>query len=200
MRDPQSIPRPGCSGGLFSFSPEEVTTTRRTPNPKDFWKFTDEETETAKGTDLLEFNGKRSRDSPAPRPKSVQQEEKPVFALPIANRDQRRVFAYLQKRGIAAQVIRGFIDSGLLYEDSLHLVVASSISFAPSYGRSLFIPLLILFQLQPLRWVAVGFLFPRQRRISHPQPCPRRAVWRSGQSGGQRQPQRRYGGQLRCSR
>ena len=30
------------------------------------------------------------------------------------------MFAYLQKRGIAAQVIRGFIDSGLLYEDSLH--------------------------------------------------------------------------------
>ena len=33
---------------------------------------------------------------------------------------ERRVFAYLQKRGIAAQIIRGFIDSGLLYEDSLH--------------------------------------------------------------------------------
>ena len=30
------------------------------------------------------------------------------------------MFAYLQKRGISAQVIRGFIDSGLLYEDSLH--------------------------------------------------------------------------------
>ncbi len=66
-------------------------------------------------------NGKRARDSPAPRPnKPVQEEEKPVFALPIANRDHRRVFAYLQKRGVAAQVIRGFIDSGLLYEDSLH--------------------------------------------------------------------------------
>ena len=70
---------------------------------------------------LLEFNGKRARDSPAPRPnKPVQEEEKPVFALPIANRDHRRVLAYLQKRGVAAQVIRGFIDSGLLYEDSLH--------------------------------------------------------------------------------
>jgi len=32
---------------------------------------------------LLEFNGKRARDSPAPRPKSVRQEEKPAFALPI---------------------------------------------------------------------------------------------------------------------
>ena len=69
---------------------------------------------------LLEFNGKRSRDSPAPRPKPAERSEKPVFALPIAHADQRRVFAYLQKRGIAAQVIRGFIDSGLLYEDSLH--------------------------------------------------------------------------------
>ena len=56
---------------------------------------------------LLEFNGKRARDSPAPRPnKPVQEEEKPVFALPIANRDHRRVFAYLQKRGVAAQVIQ----------------------------------------------------------------------------------------------
>ena len=39
-------------GPAFSFSPKEVTTTRRTPNPEDFWKFTDEEMETAKGTDL----------------------------------------------------------------------------------------------------------------------------------------------------
>ena len=69
---------------------------------------------------LLEFNGKRARDSPAPRPKPVRQEEKPAFALPIAHTDQRRVFAYLQKRGIAPQVIRAFIDSGLLYENSLH--------------------------------------------------------------------------------
>ena len=56
---------------------------------------------------LLEFNGKRSRDSPAPRPKPAQQEEKPVFALPIANGDQRRVFAYLQKRGIQGLYPRG---------------------------------------------------------------------------------------------
>ena len=69
---------------------------------------------------LLEFNGGRARDSPIPHSKPVQKKEKPVFTLPIAHADQRRVFAYLQKRGIAAQVIRGFIDSGLLYEDSLH--------------------------------------------------------------------------------
>ena len=71
-------------------------------------------------TYLLEFNGHRARDSPAPRPRPAPQEEKPAFALPIAHADQRRVFAYLQKRGIAPQVIRGFIEAGLLYEDSLH--------------------------------------------------------------------------------
>ena len=43
---------------------------------------------------LLEFNGKRARDSPAPRPKPAQAEEKPVFSLPIPHPDQRRVFAY----------------------------------------------------------------------------------------------------------
>lgn len=69
---------------------------------------------------LLEYNGHRARDSPAPRPRPAQPEEKPAFALPIANQDQRRVFAYLKKRGIAPQVIRGFIDAGLLYEDALH--------------------------------------------------------------------------------
>ena len=30
------------------------------------------------------------------------------------------MFAYLQKRGIAPQVIRGFIQAGLLYEDAEH--------------------------------------------------------------------------------
>ena len=63
---------------------------------------------------LLEFNGGRARDSPAPRPRQAQQTEKPAFSLPLPNQDQRRVFAYLQKRGIAPQVIRGFIDSKLL--------------------------------------------------------------------------------------
>ena len=152
---PPEHPNQGCSGGFFSFRrKKEVTTTRRTPNPEDFWKFTDEEMETAKGTDLpdllehlgytvrrlgsryhttremdsirikdrrtwkrysngtggdaitflqefcgkdfreavnylLEFNGKRSRDSPAPRSRPAPQEEKPAFALPIANGDQR---------------------------------------------------------------------------------------------------------------
>ena len=47
------------------------------------------------------------------------QKPKP-FALPPRNTDDRRVFAYLRKRGIAAQVIRQFMNSGMLYEDAEH--------------------------------------------------------------------------------
>lgn len=70
---------------------------------------------------LLTYHG-RSRDSPnqdipVPRPRAAPPKEKPAFALPPAHTDQRRVFAYLRKRGIAAQVIGAFIDTGLLYED-----------------------------------------------------------------------------------
>lgn len=67
---------------------------------------------------LLEYHGK-TRDSPAPK-KEPEPEEQQPFALPIAWHDQRRVFAYLRGRGIAAQVIEGFIRAGLLYEDALH--------------------------------------------------------------------------------
>ena len=52
---------------------------------------------------LLDFNGHRARDSPprlSPRAE-VQEKEQVPFALPPAHTDQRRVFAYLQKRGIA---------------------------------------------------------------------------------------------------
>ena len=159
MRGPQGIPAWDVLGASFRFRKKEVITTRRTPNPEDFWKFTDEEMETAKNTDLpdllehlgysvrrvgsryhttremdslmikdrrtwkrysngtggdaitflqefcgkdfreavnylLEFNGNRSRDSPAPHSKPAQPEEKPTFALPIPHPDQRRVFAY----------------------------------------------------------------------------------------------------------
>ena len=68
---------------------------------------------------LLDFNG-RSRNSPRasrPRPLPVE-EDRPEFALPPANGDNRRVFAYLRKRGIAPQVIRSFLNAGLLYEDA----------------------------------------------------------------------------------
>lgn len=67
---------------------------------------------------LLAFNG-RARDSPAQVVSSIKQDTPPKpFALPPRNTDDRRVFAYLRKRGIAAQVIRQFMNSGLLYEDT----------------------------------------------------------------------------------
>lgn len=75
---------------------------------------------------LLAYHGK-ARDAPnsqksvQSRKKVVQEEEKPVpFALPPPNPNQRQVFAYLRKRGIASQVIQGFIQAGLLYEDAEH--------------------------------------------------------------------------------
>ena len=69
---------------------------------------------------LLVFNG-RARDSPAQVVSSIKQDTPPKpFALPPRNMDDRRVFAYLRKRCIAAQVIRQFMNSGLLYEDAEH--------------------------------------------------------------------------------
>ena len=69
---------------------------------------------------LLAFHG-RARDSPAKAASSVKRDEvqKP-YTLPPRNTDDRRVFAYLHKRGIAPQVIRQFMNSGLLYEDAEH--------------------------------------------------------------------------------
>ena len=66
---------------------------------------------------LLTFHGK-ARDAPLPQPKP--NSPKQEFSLPPRNADDRRVFAYLRKRGIAAQVIRQFLNSGLLYEDAEH--------------------------------------------------------------------------------
>lgn len=72
---------------------------------------------------LLNFNG-FSRDAPAQKPeiRLPKKEEKPPvpFALPEPNEDNRRVFSYLRKRGIAYQVIDAFVKSGLLYEDKEH--------------------------------------------------------------------------------
>ena len=69
---------------------------------------------------LLAFHG-RARDSPTKAAPFFKRDEvqKP-FALPPRNADDRRVFAYLHKRGIAPQVIRQFLNSGLLYEDAEH--------------------------------------------------------------------------------
>lgn len=73
---------------------------------------------------LLSFHGTgRARDSPGKPQAAANQakkEEKVPFALPPPNGDHRRVFAYLRKRGIAAQVIQAFMSHGLLYEDAEH--------------------------------------------------------------------------------
>lgn len=72
---------------------------------------------------LLSFHGiGQARDPPTEAPPSRPhiQEEKIPFILPPPNGDARRVFAYLRKRGIAAQVINDFLAAGLLYEDTEH--------------------------------------------------------------------------------
>lgn len=70
---------------------------------------------------LLAFNG-HSRDAPATLSKRTHdpppEPPKQPFVLPEPSADNRRVFAYLLKRGIAKQVVGAFLDSGLLYEDT----------------------------------------------------------------------------------
>ena len=69
---------------------------------------------------LLAFHG-RARGAPSEQEPNIQEDESPKpFALPPRNTDDRRVFAYLRKRGIAPRVIRRFLESGLLYEDAVH--------------------------------------------------------------------------------
>lgn len=70
---------------------------------------------------LLAFHG-HARDSPTEKALSQSNAMEPPkpFALPPKNADDRRVYVYLKKRGIAPQVIRGFINAGLLYEDAKH--------------------------------------------------------------------------------
>ena len=54
-------------------------------------------------------------------PSAGERTEEPVkpFALPPANKEMRRVFAYLIKhRGIARDVVAHFAKAGLLYEDA----------------------------------------------------------------------------------
>lgn len=69
---------------------------------------------------LLAYHG-RARDSPAkPCLKSTAEPEQIPFSLPPANVEHRHVFAYLRKRGVAPQVIRAFLSSGLLYEEAQH--------------------------------------------------------------------------------
>ncbi len=64
---------------------------------------------------LLTFQGK-ARDAPVKTKPVTKQDEPPKeFALPPRNVDDRRVFAYLRKRCIAAQVIRQFMNSGSFF-------------------------------------------------------------------------------------
>ena len=53
---------------------------------------------------LLTFHGK-ARDTPAPQPKPISRKQE--FSLPPRNADDRRVFAYLRKRDIAAHDLNG---------------------------------------------------------------------------------------------
>ncbi len=55
-----------------------------------------------------------------PHIKEHPKEEKIEFILLKPSADNRRVYAYLKKRGISHQVIGAFLDSGLLYEDAEH--------------------------------------------------------------------------------
>ena len=67
---------------------------------------------------LLEFNWRaRAPDEDRRSRAPPEAEKRPEFVLPPANGDNRRVFGYLRKRGIAPQVIRMFLNTGLLYED-----------------------------------------------------------------------------------
>lgn len=66
---------------------------------------------------LLDYHG-GVRETRAPPPCPAPKKNIP-FALPTSNPDTRRVFAYLnQTRCVSPQVIQGFIDAGLLYEEA----------------------------------------------------------------------------------
>ena len=68
---------------------------------------------------LLTWHGRARASPPASIPRQTKEKEAKVpFRLPPVSSDHRRVFAYLRKRGIAAQVIRGFLEAGLLYADA----------------------------------------------------------------------------------
>ena len=58
--------------------------------------------------------GRKTQSPPA----QAAAKEKSAFTLPQQNTDNRRVFAYLRKRGIASQVINRFLKARLLYEDA----------------------------------------------------------------------------------
>ena len=67
---------------------------------------------------LLDYHGGARYPRAPPIPKKERKVQ--PFSLPKPNADNRRMFAYLRKRGIATQVIQNFVDAGLIYEDAEH--------------------------------------------------------------------------------
>ena len=119
---------------------------------------------------LLQFQG-RARDSPIV-PLPVKQKEKKPFALPPANSDQRRVFAYLRKRRIAAQVIQGFVQAGLLYEGTkYHLSggIAQGSHALPASG----IPMTWAASRSRAMWRAATRISPSACPVIRPAPVSR---------------------------
>ena len=57
-------------------------------------------------------------ESPGYIPPPSQPEQKKEFALPPAAENNRRVFAYLMKRGISRKVIEACVRAGILYESA----------------------------------------------------------------------------------
>lgn len=68
---------------------------------------------------LLEFNGERIQEVYA---EDNAKKNKPTeFKLPPANKDQRRLFAYLIKtRGLSQEIVHYFVHNKLIYEDAVH--------------------------------------------------------------------------------
>ena len=71
---------------------------------------------------LLEFNGQAKEYDVKAVPKVLSQNKSDTseFVLPEPNEEFKKVFSYLRKRGISYQVIKSFVDAGLLYEDKKH--------------------------------------------------------------------------------
>ena len=68
---------------------------------------------------LLEFNGERIQEVYAED--NVKKKEPTEFKLPPANKDQRRLFAYLMKtRGLSQEIVHYFVHNKLIYEDEKH--------------------------------------------------------------------------------
>lgn len=65
--------------------------------------------------------GECTGSAPLPVVKPSEPETEKPFALPPANRDMRRVFAYLTKsRGVDPKIISAFAKKALIYEDAIH--------------------------------------------------------------------------------